>query len=62
MQIITVLAENHVTLSSVDAGFLGKVDSKDIEVTLIEDLELLLQALLVIPKELPSQRLSSYDL
>ena len=61
MQIITVLAENHVTLSSVDAGFLGKVDSKDIEVTLIEDVELLLQALLVIPKELPSQQLRFQD-
>ena len=42
MQMIAVLAENHVALSSVDAGFLGKVDSKDIEVTLIETLELLL--------------------
>lgn len=61
MQVITVLAENHVALSSIDAGFLGKVDGKYIEVTLVKNLELLLQALLVIPKELPSQRLRSLD-
>lgn len=59
MQVITVLAENHVALSSVDASFLGEVDSKDIEITLVENLKLLLQSLLVIPKELPNQRLHS---
>ena len=52
MQIITVLAENHVALSSVDTGFLSKVDSKDIEITLVKNFELLLQCLLAIPKEL----------
>lgn len=62
MQVVTVLAENHVALGSVDTGFLGKVDSKDIEITLVKDLELLLQGLLMIPKELPSQRLRSHGL
>lgn len=57
MQVIAVLAENHVALSSVDPGLLGKVDSKDIEIALIKNFKLLLQALLVIPEELPSQRL-----
>ena len=42
MQVITVLAENNVTLSSINTGFLSKVDSKDIEITLVKDLELLL--------------------
>lgn len=62
MQVITVFAENHVALSSVDAGLLGKIYCKNIKVTLVKYLELLLQALLVIPKELLSQRSSSYDL
>lgn len=61
MQVIAIFAENHVALSSVDASFLGKVDSKNVEVSLVKKLELLLQALLVIPKELPSQRLRSRD-
>ena len=56
MQVITVLAKNHVTLSCVDAGFLGEIDSKHIEFSLVKDLELLLQSLLVISKELPSQQ------
>lgn len=59
MQIITVFAENHVALSRVDASFLSKIDSKDIQITLVKDFELLLQALLMIPKELPSQRITS---
>ena len=42
MQVITVPAENHVALSSVDAGLLSKVYSKDVEITLIKNLELLL--------------------
>ena len=54
MQVITVLAENHIALSSIDTGLLGKVDSKDIEITLVKNLELLLQCLLVISKELPN--------
>lgn len=62
MQVVTVLAENHVALGSVHTGFLGKVDSKDIEITLVKNLELLLQGLLMIPKELPSQRLCSHGL
>lgn len=52
MQIVTVLAENHVALSGIDTGFLSKVNSKNIEITLVKDLELLLQRLLVISKEL----------
>lgn len=52
MQVITVLTENHIALSSIDTGFLGKVDSKNIEITLVKNLELLLQRLLVISKEL----------
>ena len=55
MQVITVSTEYHVALSSVDAGFLSKVYSKNVEVTLVKDLELLLQALFMIPKELLSQ-------
>ena len=54
MQVITVLTKNHVALSSIDTGLLGKVDSKDIEITLVKNLELLLQCLLVISKELPN--------
>lgn len=54
MQVITILAKNHVALYSVDTGFLSKVDSKDVKITLVQDLELLLQCLFVIPKELPS--------
>lgn len=52
MQVITVLSENHVALSGIDTGFLSKVDSKNIEITLVKDLELLQQRLLVISKEL----------
>lgn len=37
MQIITVSAENHVTLCSVDASFLSKVDSKDVEIALVKN-------------------------
>ena len=56
MQVITILTENHVPLSSIDTGFLCKIDSKDVEIALVENFEFLLQCLLVIPKELPSQR------
>ena len=59
MQIITVSAEDHVTLCSVDASFLSKVDSKDVEITLVKNFKLLLQSLLVVSKELQNQRLSS---
>ena len=52
MQIITVSAENYITLCSVDASFLSKVDSKDVEITLVKNFKLLLQSLLVISKEL----------
>lgn len=38
MQVITVLAENQVALGSIDAGFLGKIDSKNIEITLVKNL------------------------
>ena len=62
MQIITVLAKNHVALSSINTGFLSKVDCKNIEITLIKNLELLLQCLLVIPKKLPNQRSRSETL
>ena len=62
MQVITVLTEDHVALSCVDAGFLGKVDSKDIEFTLVKDLEFLLQCLLVVPKELAGQQIWSQEL
>ena len=54
MQVITILAKNYVALCSVHTGFLSKVDSKDVKITLVKDLELLLQCLLVIPKELPN--------
>ena len=37
MQVITVSAENHVTLCSVDASFLSKVDSKDVKITLVKN-------------------------
>ena len=62
MQVITVLAEYYVALSSVDAGFLGKVDSKDIEFTLVKNLEFLLQCLLVVPKELAGQHICPQEL
>ena len=62
MQIITVLAENYIALSSVHTSFLSKVDSEDVEVTLVKNLELLLQFLFVIPKELLSQLLCFYDI
>ena len=59
MQVIAVLAENHVALSSINTGFLSKVDSKNIEITLVENLELLLQCLLMIPEKLLNQRTRS---
>lgn len=42
IQVITVLAEDHVLLCNIDSGLLREVNRKDVQVALEEDLEFLL--------------------
>jgi aspartokinase-like uncharacterized kinase len=48
VQIVPVLAVDGVLLERVDADLLRKVDGQDIKISLVEDLELLLKALLTV--------------
>ena len=52
MQVVTILAQYDITLGVIDASFLSKVNSQDVQITLVKDLKLLLQSLLMIPNEL----------
>ena len=42
MQIIAIFAKNNITLSAIDTSLLSEVDSKYVEVALIQDFKLLL--------------------
>lgn len=52
IQKVAVLAVDDILLKRIDANLLRKIDSQYVEVTLVKNLQPLLQALLAISKDL----------
>lgn len=52
VQEITILAIDGILLQSIDTNLLGKVDSQDVKIALVQDLEPLLETLFPIAKDL----------
>lgn len=52
VQEVAVLAVDGILLKRINADLLRKIDSQDVEVSLVEDFQPLLQTLLAIPEDL----------